>query len=74
MPRRWKPSKEDRADLEAIRREREFQQDLADVLEYGTEDDFVVVLKAYKPDIGKDELKSAIMQFRVFAREKRGLF
>jgi hypothetical protein len=43
MPRRWKPPKEERtdADSDAVRREREFQQDLGDILEYGTEDDFV---------------------------------
>jgi hypothetical protein len=73
MPRRWKPPKEDRTDADAIRREREFQQDLSDILEYGTEDDFVAALKNYKPDIGKDELQESIMQFRVYVREKRGL-
>jgi hypothetical protein len=73
MPRRWKPPKEDRTDADAIRREREFQQDLRDILEYGTEDDFVAALKNYKPDIGKDELQESIMQFRVYVREKRGL-
>jgi hypothetical protein len=73
MPRRWKPPKEDRTDAEAVRREREFRQDLSDILEYGTEDDFVVALKNYKPEIGKEELQQAIMQFRVYVREKRGL-
>ncbi len=74
MPRRWKPPKEDRVDMDAARREREFQQDLADILEYGTEDDFVAMLKIRKPDIGKEELRMLIMQFRVYAREKRGLY
>jgi hypothetical protein len=73
MPRRWKPPKEDRTDAEAVRREREFQQDLRDILEYGTEEDFVAALKNYKPDIGKEEIQDSIMQFRVYAREKRGL-
>jgi len=73
MPRRWKPPKEDRTDAEAVRREREFQQDLRDILEYGTEDDFVAALKGYEPDIGKEELQESIMQFRVYVREKRGL-
>lgn len=72
MPHRWKPPKKDRTDAEAVRREREFQQDLRDILEYGTEDDFVVALKNYKPDIGKGELMESIMQFRVYVREKRG--
>ena len=73
MAGRWKPRKEDRTDADAIRREREFQQDLRDILEYGTEDDFVAALKNYKPDIGKEELRESIMQFRVYVREKRGL-
>jgi hypothetical protein len=73
MPRRWKPPREDRVDLGAVRREEEFRRELAHVLEYGTEDDFVAVLKSYKPDLGKEERKNAIMQFHVFVREKRGL-
>jgi hypothetical protein len=74
MPRRWKPPKEDRVDLGAVRREQEFQRDLGDILEYGTEDDFVTMLKIRKPDIGKEELRALIMQFRVYVREKRGLY
>ena len=73
MAGRWKPPKEDRTDTEAIRREREFQQDLGDILEYGTEDDFVAALKVHKPDIEKEELRTLIMQYRVYLREKRGL-
>jgi hypothetical protein len=61
-------------DAEAVRREREFQQDLADILEYGTEEDFVAMLKIRKPDIGQEELRMLIMQFRVYVREKRGLY
>ena len=73
MPYNWKPPKEDRTDSDAIRREERFQQDLGEILEYGTEDDFVALLKAHTPDIGKEELKASIMQFRVYVREKRGL-
>jgi hypothetical protein len=73
MPRGWKPPKEDRTDAEAVRRDQEFQRDLSDILEYGTEDDFVAALKMHKPDMGKEELRILIMQFRVYAREKRGL-
>jgi hypothetical protein len=73
MPRRWKPPKEDRTDADAVRREREFQQDLSDILEYGTEEDFVAMLKIRKPDIGKEELQRLITQFHVYVREKRGL-
>jgi hypothetical protein len=74
MPRRWKPPKEDRTDAEAVRRKQEFQRDLSDILEYGTEDDFVAALKMHKPDIGKEELQRLIMQFHVYVREKRGLY
>lgn len=73
MPHRWKPPKEDRTDADAIRREREFQQDLADILEYGTEEDFVAMLKMHKPNVGKEELQRLITQFHVYVREKRGL-
>ena len=73
MQGRWKPPKRDRTDADAVRREREFQHDLSDILEYGTEDDFVAALKMHKPDIGKEELQMLIMQFRVYVREKRGL-
>jgi hypothetical protein len=74
MTRRWKPSKEDRTDADAVRRERQFQQDLSDILEYGTEDDFVAALKMHKAGIGKNELETLIMQFRAYVREKRGLY
>jgi hypothetical protein len=73
MTRRWKPPKEQRTDADAIRRERQFQEDLRDILEYGTEDDFVAALKRHNPDIAREELKNLIMQFRACAREKRGL-
>jgi hypothetical protein len=73
MAGRWKPPKEDRTDAEAIRRERQFLQDMRDILEYGTEEDFVALLKKQKPDIGKEELQVLIKQFHVCARERRGL-
>lgn len=73
MPRRWKPPKEERTDSETIRRAQRFQEDIGEILENGTEDDFVALLKAEKPDMGKEELKALIMQFRVYVREKRGL-
>ncbi len=73
MSPRWKPPKEERTDAEVIRREQQFQQDLSDILEYGTEDDFVAMLKIQKPDIGKEELQKLITQFHVYVREKRGL-
>jgi len=73
MAGRWKPPKSERIDTDAVRREQEFQQDLSDILEYGTEEDFVVALKIHKPDIRKEELRTLIMQFRDAVREKRGL-
>ena len=73
MARRWKPPREERTDAESLRRERELRKELADIVEYGTEEDFVVAVKAYKPDIGKDELRTWIMQFRDVVRAKRGL-
>jgi hypothetical protein len=73
MAGRWKPPKSERTAAEAVRREQEFQQDLSDILEYGTEDDIVAALKMHKPDIGKQELQELIRQFHVHTREKRGL-
>jgi hypothetical protein len=73
MKSRWKPPQEDRTDADQVRREREFQRDLSDILEYGTEDDFVALLKSHTPNVGKEELLASIMQFRVYVREKRGL-
>jgi hypothetical protein len=67
------PPKEDRTDAEAVRRERELRRKLADILEFGTEADFVAAVKAYNPEIGKKELNTLIMQFRAAVREQRGL-
>jgi len=62
----------ERTDSEAIRREHQFQSDLSDILDHGTEEDFVKLLKWHKPQIGKEELQEAVRQFHVYAREKRG--
>lgn len=74
MARGWRPPKKEQTDADAVRREREFQQDVSDILEYGTEDDFVTALKMHKPDIGKEELRELIMQFRSYVREKGGRY
>lgn len=74
MTRRWKPPKEDRIDAEEVRRKNQFLQDLRDILDYGTEGDFIAALKIQKPDIGKEELQKLITQFHAYAREKRGLY
>ena len=63
----------DRTDAEAIRREKELAQKLADIVEFGTEADFVAAVKAYRPETGKEELRELIMQFRAAVRERRGL-
>jgi len=57
-----------------VRRSRQFQQDMRDILEYGSEEDFVVLVKKEKPEIGKEELQLLIKQFHAYAREKRGLY
>jgi hypothetical protein len=73
MAARWKPPKEQRTDAEAVRRKSELAAKLADVVDYGTEEDFVAAVKNYKPGIGNEELKAWIMRFRAARREKRGL-
>lgn len=73
MAGRWKPRKEDRTDADAVRREEELRRKIPDIVEYGTEEDFVVAVKAYKPDVGKEELQTLIMQFRDAVRANRGL-
>jgi hypothetical protein len=73
MTPHWKPPKAERTDAEKVRRQRQFQQDMRDILEYGTEEDFVALVKKEKPDLGKEELRTLIKQFHAYAREKRGL-
>jgi hypothetical protein len=73
MAGRWKPPKEDRVDPEAVHRKKELAEKLAFAVEYGTEEDFVAAVKKFKPDMGKEELKTLIMQFHDARREKRGL-
>jgi hypothetical protein len=72
MSRRWKPPKDSQAEAESQRR-KELQRKLADIVEYGTEEDFVAALKAYKPDASGEYLREMIMRFRAAVREKRGL-
>jgi len=73
MPGRWKPPKSERVDLEEELRKDELARRLAFAVEFGTEDDFVAAVKAYKPDVEKEELKAWITQFHAARREKRGL-
>src|ERR1017187_1521627 len=53
----------DRTDAEAVRREKELAQKLADIVEFGTEADFVAAVKAYRPETGKEELRELICSF-----------
>ena len=73
MSARWKPQKADRTDAEVLRRKRELAEKLAFAVEYGTEDEFVAAVKKFKPDVGKEELKTWIMRFHDARRAKRGL-
>jgi hypothetical protein len=66
----WKPPK----DPDELRRRREREDLLADIVSYGTEEDFVAAVKSYNPAVGKEELREMIMQFRAAVREKRGLY
>jgi hypothetical protein len=70
--RGWKPPIEERTDADVIRRKKELRKKLAEIVEYGTEEDFVAAVKAFKPDVGGEELRALIMQFRAAVREKRG--
>jgi hypothetical protein len=73
MPRRWKPPKGERTDVELLRRKKELAEKLAFAVEYGTEEEFVSAVKKFKPDVGKEELKTWIMRFHDARRAKRGL-
>jgi hypothetical protein len=66
---RWKPP----SDPGEQRRRREREQELAEIVDYGTEEDFVAAVKSYNPQIGSEELRDLIMRFRDAVREKRGL-
>jgi len=73
MPGRWKPPRDERTDAEAVRRKKELAEKLAFAVEFGTEEEFVDAVKKFKPDVGKEELKSWIMRFHGARREKRGI-
>jgi hypothetical protein len=73
MVRRWKPREEDRTDADLVRRKKELAKKLADAVAAGDEEAFVAAVKTFKPEIGKDELTTRIMQFRDAVRASRGL-
>jgi hypothetical protein len=68
-----KPPKSDQQH-EAEKRRRAFADKLELIAGYLGEDDFVSAVKAYKPDVTKDELREWVMLFRAAVREKRGLY
>jgi hypothetical protein len=60
-------------DEERLRAIAEIRKALPDLLEYGTEDDFVELIKKWRKDITSEELTDWIRLFRASVREKRGL-
>ncbi len=59
---------------EAEKRRKVLADKLGLIAEYLGEADFVSAVKAYKPDVTKDELQEWVMLFRAAVREKRGLY
>ena len=68
-----KPPKSDEQ-REVEKRRQAFANKVELIAEYLGEDDFVSAVKAYKPDVAKDELQEWVMLFRAAVREKRGLY
>jgi hypothetical protein len=65
--------KRDYYDEERLHAIAEIRRALPDILEYGTEDDFVELVKKWRKNISADELRDWIKLFRASVREKRGL-
>ncbi len=68
----WRP-KPDYYDEDRLKAIAEIRRGLPDILEYGTEEDFVELVKKWLKDITPGDLKEWIMLFRAAVREKRGL-
>ena len=60
-------------DEERLKAIAEIRRGLQDILEYGTEDDFVELVKKWLKEISSEDLKEWITLFRAAVREKRGL-
>ena len=73
MTKRSWPPKRDYYDEERLRAISEIRRALPDLLEYGTEDDFVELVKKWRKDITPEELMEWIKLFRACVNEKRGL-
>jgi dsDNA-specific endonuclease/ATPase MutS2 len=67
---KWKPPKSDEV-KEQERRKLEFEETLALIAEYLTEDDFQEAIKEFKPT--SEQRKEWTMLFRAYQRQKRGL-
>jgi len=66
-------AKRDYYDQERLKAIAEIRKALPDILEYGTEEDFVELVKKWRKEISADELTDWIKLFRASVREKRGL-
>jgi hypothetical protein len=60
-------------DQERLKAIAEIRRALPEMLEYGTEDDFVELVKKWRKNITPEELTEWIKLFRASVREKRGL-
>jgi hypothetical protein len=65
--------KRDYYDEERLKAIAEIRRALPDLLEYGTEDDFVQLVKQWRKNVTPEELANWIRLFRASVREKRGL-
>lgn len=73
VAKRFEGSRRDYYDEERLRAIAEIRKGLPDILTYGTEDDFVELVKKWRKEISPDELTDWIKLFRASVREKRGL-
>ncbi|MGA2905222.1 MAG: hypothetical protein ABSD98_15440 [Candidatus Korobacteraceae bacterium] len=73
MGKRPGGSKRDYYDPERLKAIAEIRRALPEILEYGTEDDFVQLVKKWRKNVAPEELTDWIRLFRASAREKRGL-
>jgi hypothetical protein len=66
-------SKRNYYDEERLKAIAEIRRALPEILEYGTEDDFVELIKKWRKDVTPEELTEWIKLFRASVPEKRGL-
>lgn len=67
------PTRRDYYDEERLKAIAEIRRALPEILEYGTEDDFVELIKKWRKEVTPAELTEWIKLFRASVREKRGL-